>query len=111
MTGYPITYLAHGKQYVAVSVGNSLASSSINRLAEELRPATPATCSCLRFPNNQRSIERLRGETMSFHARLMLLLGLCGIAAGQTPATRHGYRSELAVAFPDCPALRNEDRR
>ena len=31
VTGYPITYLAHGKQYVAVTVGNSLASSSINR--------------------------------------------------------------------------------
>jgi alcohol dehydrogenase (cytochrome c) len=38
VTGYPITYLAHGKQYVAVSVGNSLASSSINRLSEELHP-------------------------------------------------------------------------
>jgi len=38
VTGYPITYLAHGKQYVAVSVGNSLASSAINRLAEELHP-------------------------------------------------------------------------
>ena len=38
MTGYPITYLARGKQYVAVSVGNSLASSSINRLADELHP-------------------------------------------------------------------------
>ena len=38
VTGYPITYLARGKQYVAVSVGNSLASSSVNRLAEELRP-------------------------------------------------------------------------
>ena len=30
--------LTGAKQYVAVSVGNSLASSSINRLAEELRP-------------------------------------------------------------------------
>lgn len=38
VTGYPITYLAHGKQYVAVSVGNSLASSAINRLTEELHP-------------------------------------------------------------------------
>jgi alcohol dehydrogenase (cytochrome c) len=38
VTGYTITHLAHGKQYVAVSVRNSPASSSINGLAEELHP-------------------------------------------------------------------------
>jgi alcohol dehydrogenase (cytochrome c) len=39
ITGYPITYTANGKQYVAVSTGTSLVSSGVNRLAPELRPS------------------------------------------------------------------------
>jgi PQQ-dependent dehydrogenase (methanol/ethanol family) len=39
VTGYPITYSVRGKQYVAVSVGNSLVSSGLNRLAPELLPS------------------------------------------------------------------------
>jgi alcohol dehydrogenase (cytochrome c) len=39
VTGYPITYAVRGKQYVAVSVGNSLVSSGVNRLAPELLPS------------------------------------------------------------------------
>jgi PQQ-dependent dehydrogenase (methanol/ethanol family) len=39
VTGYPITYRAGGKQYVAVSVGNSLVSSGLNRLAPDLHPS------------------------------------------------------------------------
>jgi PQQ-dependent dehydrogenase (methanol/ethanol family) len=39
VTGYPITYSAGGKQYVAVSVGNSLVSSGLNRLAPDLHPS------------------------------------------------------------------------
>jgi alcohol dehydrogenase (cytochrome c) len=39
VTGYPITYSAAGKQYVAVSTGNSLVSSGLNRLAPELHPS------------------------------------------------------------------------
>jgi outer membrane protein assembly factor BamB len=58
VTGYPITYVAHGKKYVAVSVGNSLASSSIIVWLRSYALAMPATCSCLRFPNNQRSIAK-----------------------------------------------------
>jgi PQQ-dependent dehydrogenase (methanol/ethanol family) len=50
VTGYPITYLAHGKQYVAVSVGNSLASSSINRLAEELHPGNASNVFVFALP-------------------------------------------------------------
>jgi alcohol dehydrogenase (cytochrome c) len=50
VTGYPITYLARGKQYVAVSVGNSLASSSINRLAEELRPGNASNVFVFALP-------------------------------------------------------------
>jgi len=38
VTGYPITYTANGKQYVAVSTGTSLATNSMNTLAPELRP-------------------------------------------------------------------------
>jgi alcohol dehydrogenase (cytochrome c) len=50
VTGYPITYLARGKQYVAVSVGNSLASSSINRLAEELHPGNASNVFVFSLP-------------------------------------------------------------
>ncbi len=39
VTGYPITYSVAGKQYVAVSVGNSLVSSGLNRLTPELGPS------------------------------------------------------------------------
>jgi alcohol dehydrogenase (cytochrome c) len=39
VTGYPITYAVNGKQYVAVSVGNSLVSTGLNRLAPELKPS------------------------------------------------------------------------
>jgi alcohol dehydrogenase (cytochrome c) len=39
VTGYPVTYAAGGKQYVAVSTGNSLVSSGLNRLAPELHPS------------------------------------------------------------------------
>ncbi len=38
ITGYPITYLANGKQYVAISTGTSLATSGLNRLTPELHP-------------------------------------------------------------------------
>jgi PQQ-dependent dehydrogenase (methanol/ethanol family) len=38
VTGYPITYSANGKQYVAVSTGTSLVSSGVNRLAPDLKP-------------------------------------------------------------------------
>jgi alcohol dehydrogenase (cytochrome c) len=39
VTGYPITYAVGGKQYVAVSTGNSLVSSGLNRMTPELRPS------------------------------------------------------------------------
>ncbi|MEP7354117.1 MAG: PQQ-binding-like beta-propeller repeat protein [Acidobacteriota bacterium] len=39
VTGYPITYSVAGKQYVAVSVGNSLVSSGLNALAPDLKPS------------------------------------------------------------------------
>jgi PQQ-dependent dehydrogenase (methanol/ethanol family) len=50
VTGYPITYSVRGKQYVAVSVGNSLASSSLNRLAEELRPGNASNVFVFALP-------------------------------------------------------------
>ncbi len=40
VTGYPISYSAGGKQYVAVSTGTSLVSSGVNRLTPELKPGT-----------------------------------------------------------------------
>jgi PQQ-dependent dehydrogenase (methanol/ethanol family) len=39
VTGYPITYAVNGKQYVAVSTGNSLVSSGLNNLLPELHPS------------------------------------------------------------------------
>ncbi|MEO5926794.1 MAG: PQQ-binding-like beta-propeller repeat protein [Bryobacteraceae bacterium] len=50
VTGYPITYAVRGKQYVAVSVGNSLASSSLNRLAEELAPGNASNVFVFALP-------------------------------------------------------------
>lgn len=35
--GFPVTYTANGKQYVAVSTGTSLVSSGVSRLAPELK--------------------------------------------------------------------------
>ena len=42
--------LTEGKQYVAVSVGNSLASSSINRLAEKLHPGNASNVFVFTLP-------------------------------------------------------------
>ena len=39
VSGFPITYLANGKQYVAVCVGNALQSPTMNRLTPELHPS------------------------------------------------------------------------
>lgn len=50
VTGYPITYSVRGKQYVAVSVGNALASSSLNRLAEELKPGNASNVFVFALP-------------------------------------------------------------
>jgi alcohol dehydrogenase (cytochrome c) len=50
VTGYPITYSARGKQYVAVSVGNALASSSLNRLAPELSPGNASNVFVFALP-------------------------------------------------------------
>ena len=35
--GYPITYAANGKRYLAASVGNSLVSTGLNRLTPEIK--------------------------------------------------------------------------
>ena len=51
VTGYPITYSAGGKQYVAVSVGNSLVSSGVNRLTPELHPSNTSNVFVFALPN------------------------------------------------------------
>jgi alcohol dehydrogenase (cytochrome c) len=38
VSGFPIVFAVSGKQYVAVTTGNSLVSNSANRLTPELRP-------------------------------------------------------------------------
>ena len=50
VTGYPITYSVGGKQYVAVSTGNSLVSSGLNRLAPELRPSNASNIFVFALP-------------------------------------------------------------
>jgi glucose dehydrogenase len=50
VTGYPITYSVQGKQYVAVSVGNSLVSSGVNRLTPELLPSTSSSIFVFALP-------------------------------------------------------------
>jgi PQQ-dependent dehydrogenase (methanol/ethanol family) len=51
VTGYPITYSVAGKQYVAVSVGNSLVSSGLNRLTPELHPSNVSNVFVFALPN------------------------------------------------------------
>jgi alcohol dehydrogenase (cytochrome c) len=50
VTGYPITYSAGGKQYVAVSTGNSLVSGGLNRLTPELRPTAASNIVVFALP-------------------------------------------------------------
>ena len=50
VTGYPITYAVGGKQFVAVSTGNSLVSSGLNRLAPELHPSTASNIFVFALP-------------------------------------------------------------
>jgi len=39
VSGFPISYLANGKQYIAVCTGNALQTPMLNRLAPELHPS------------------------------------------------------------------------
>jgi alcohol dehydrogenase (cytochrome c) len=39
VSGFPIAFAVDGKQYMAVTTGNSLVSNSTNRLTPELRPS------------------------------------------------------------------------
>lgn len=50
VTGYPITYAANGKQYIAVSTGNSLVSSGLNTLVPELHPSNASNIFVFALP-------------------------------------------------------------
>jgi alcohol dehydrogenase (cytochrome c) len=50
VTGYPITYAVGGKQYVAVSTGNSLVSSGLNSLTRELHPSNASNVFVFALP-------------------------------------------------------------
>jgi alcohol dehydrogenase (cytochrome c) len=52
VTGYPITFSVAGKQYVAVSTGNSLVSSGLNQLTKELHPSTASNLFVFSLPEN-----------------------------------------------------------
>jgi alcohol dehydrogenase (cytochrome c) len=51
VTGYPVTYAVNGKQYVAVSTGNSLVSSGLNVLAPELHPSNASNVFVFALPD------------------------------------------------------------
>jgi outer membrane protein assembly factor BamB len=50
VNGFPITYSANGRQYVAVSTGTSLVSSGVSRLAREQAPSTANTLFAFALP-------------------------------------------------------------
>ncbi len=50
VSGFPMTFAAGGKQYVAVSTGNSLVSGSALRLAPELKPGNAANIFVFALP-------------------------------------------------------------
>src|SRR5215475_6469508 len=50
VTGYPVTFAVRGKQYVAVSTGNSLVSSGLNRLTPELHPSNASNVFVFALP-------------------------------------------------------------
>ena len=50
VSGYPISYAVNGKQYVAVTTGNSLVSNSTNRLTPELHPSGAANVFVFALP-------------------------------------------------------------
>ena len=50
VSGYPITYAVNGKQYVAVTTGNSLVAGSTNRLTPELHPSAAANVFVFALP-------------------------------------------------------------
>ena len=52
VTGYPITYSVNGKQFVAVSTGNSLVSTALNRIASELHPSGASNLFVFALPEN-----------------------------------------------------------
>ena len=39
VSGYPVTYTAGGKQYVAVTTGGAAGGANANRLTPEIRPS------------------------------------------------------------------------
>ena len=50
ITGFPITYAAGGRQYVAVSTGRSLNTSALRRLTPDLRPSDGNTLFVFALP-------------------------------------------------------------
>ena len=50
ITGFPVTYAVGGRQYVAVSTGQSLTSSMFNRMTPELRPSDGNTLFVFTLP-------------------------------------------------------------
>ena len=50
ITGFPVTYAVGGRQYVAVSTGQSLTSSMFNRMTPELRPSDGNTLFVFALP-------------------------------------------------------------
>ena len=50
VTGYPITFSVNGKQYIAVSTGNSLVSGALNALTRDLQPSNASNLFVFALP-------------------------------------------------------------
>jgi alcohol dehydrogenase (cytochrome c) len=50
VSGFPITYAVDGKQYVAVTTGNSLVANTALRLTPELKPGNAANVFVFTLP-------------------------------------------------------------
>jgi alcohol dehydrogenase (cytochrome c) len=50
VSGFPISFAVDGKQYVAVTTGNSLVSNSTNRLTPELKPSAASNVFVFALP-------------------------------------------------------------
>ena len=50
VSGFPVTFAVDGKQYVAVTTGNSLVSNSTNRLTPELKPSAASNVFVFALP-------------------------------------------------------------
>ena len=57
VTGYPVTYAFDGRQFVAVSTGNSLNTTGLRRLTPDMRPSNGNTLFVFALPAQETADE------------------------------------------------------